>query len=316
MRLKAALFPSEPSKGDGRGPLQGVERRENRRTWAIIISMWGDDWRQRKSRLFLAGRVFCAVSQAVPTLPVGYARRGAAPLCSLALLRRKEKQLSVAARGAFRVQGGELKLRGNRLQARLSGVLAVASCSVAMLGRASAAEDTAEVAVDKAKLAVTFSEPPSAPLRQAGLHWIAESARAVTVYLGHFPIERVRIRIRMRDGHGASNGTTYGWHGGLITLSLGRGSTADDFAEDWLMTHEMLHLGFPSVPEQHHWIEEGISTYVEPIARCRAGLKTPEAVWKELMDGLPRVCPNEAIRAWIIPPLGGAPTGAGRSSAS
>ena len=145
--------------------------------------------------------------------------------------------------------------------------------------------------------------------------WIAESARALAVYLGHFPIERVRIRIRMRDGHGASNGTTYGWHGGLITLSMGRGSTADDFAEDWLMTHEMLHLGFPSVPEQHHWIEEGISTYVEPIARCRAGLKTPEAVWKELMDGLPQGLPERGDQGLDQPPLGGAPTGAGRSSA-
>lgn len=36
------------------------------------------------------------------------------------------------------------------------------------------------------------------------------------------------------------------------------------------MTHEMVHLAFPSVPDQHHWIEEGLATYVEPIARARA----------------------------------------------
>ena len=37
------------------------------------------------------------------------------------------------------------------------------------------------------------------------------------------------------------------------------------------MTHEMVHLAFPSVAREHHWIEEGITTYVEPIARAETG---------------------------------------------
>ena len=38
-----------------------------------------------------------------------------------------------------------------------------------------------------------------------------------------------------------------------------------------MLTHEMVHLAFPSVDDKHHWIEEGIATYVEPIARIQAG---------------------------------------------
>ena len=57
------------------------------------------------------------------------------------------------------------------------------------------------------------------------------------------------------------------------------------------MTHEMVHLAFPSVPDEHHWIEEGIATYVEPIARAQVGDLSPEIVWRELVDGLPKGLP-------------------------
>lgn len=39
-------------------------------------------------------------------------------------------------------------------------------------------------------------------------------------------------------------------------------------------------MGFPNVPRQHHWLEEGIATYVEPAARAQAGLLPVEEVWK------------------------------------
>jgi hypothetical protein len=45
------------------------------------------------------------------------------------------------------------------------------------------------------------------------------------------------------------------------------------------MTHELLHTAFPDVSEQHHWIEEGIAAYVEPIARAQVGHLAAETVW-------------------------------------
>ncbi len=62
------------------------------------------------------------------------------------------------------------------------------------------------------------------------------------------------------------------------------------------MTHEMVHLAFPSVPDEHHWIEEGIATYVEPIARAQVGDLPSETVWRELVDGLPRGLPASGDR--------------------
>src|SRR5262249_23548323 len=79
--------------------------------------------------------------------------------------------------------------------------------------------------------------------------------------------------------------------GGMIRIDVGDGTTLADLHEDWMMTHEMVHLTFPSVPGDHHWIEEGTATYVEPIARIRAGYLTEPQVWgdvaRDMWQGLP-----------------------------
>ena len=51
----------------------------------------------------------------------------------------------------------------------------------------------------------------------------------------------------------------------------------------------MIHLAFPSMAENHHWIEEGISVYVEPVARVQAG----QLVGRE---NVARCCPRHAAR--------------------
>ena len=101
----------------------------------------------------------------------------------------------------------------------------------------------------------------------------------------------------------AKGGTAFGWRGPLITISLGRDATISSLADDWLLTHEMVHLAFPSLAEEHHWLEEGLATYVEPIARARIGILKPERVWRDLIDGLPQGQPESGDRG-----LDGTPT--------
>ena len=45
--------------------------------------------------------------------------------------------------------------------------------------------------------------------------------------------------------------------GAQIRFGVGQHSTPADFAEDWITTHEMVHLAFPAQEERHDWIEEG-----------------------------------------------------------
>lgn len=72
-----------------------------------------------------------------------------------------------------------------------------------------------------------------------------------------------------------------------------------------MLTHEMVHLAFPSVAEEHHWIEEGSATYVEPIARARAGDLSPEKVWGDLVEGLPQGLPQPGDRGLDFTPTWG-----------
>ena len=158
------------------------------------------------------------------------------------------------------------------------------------------AQDDAHLAIGGGKIDVVFASAPAEPLRKLVLGWVASSARAVTVYYGQFPVSHLQLRVRFFEGHGVRGGRTTGWDGAVIAIAVGRSSSASDFAEDWVLTHEMVHLAFPSVAEEHHWIEEGSATYIEPIARARAGDLTPEKIWGDLVDGLPQGLPQPADR--------------------
>jgi hypothetical protein len=68
-------------------------------------------------------------------------------------------------------------------------------------------------------------------------------------------------------------------------------ATSADLKKDWMLTHEMVHFGFPSVPESHHWIEEGTATYIEPIARARAGMLDISRAWFETVRDMPQGLP-------------------------
>lgn len=121
--------------------------------------------------------------------------------------------------------------------------------------------------------------------------WIRSAGESVTAYYGRFPIPQVRLSILPFQGDGIRHGTTYGDNGGYIVIHVGTNTTPAEFGTDWMLTHEMVHLAFPSVADDHHWIEEGIATYVEPIARVEAGNMDVKEMWFELVRDLPQGLP-------------------------
>jgi hypothetical protein len=137
--------------------------------------------------------------------------------------------------------------------------------------------------------------PLDLPL-QPLLDWIAASARAVTAYYGRFPVARVRVLVIPASGRGIRSGTTYGYRGAAIKVSVGRETQAEDLPRDWVMTHEMVHLALPELAGEHDWLGEGIATYVEPIGRVQAGSLPVEKVWSDLVDGLPKGLPRSGDR--------------------
>ncbi|HXG17519.1 MAG TPA: hypothetical protein VNN62_00395 [Methylomirabilota bacterium] len=124
------------------------------------------------------------------------------------------------------------------------------------------------------------------------LKWTMASAQAVASYYGQFPVPHVRLFLTPFKGTGVRSGTTYGGQDPLIKVSLGEFTSAAMLQRDWVLTHEMVHLAFPSVPRAHHWIEEGLATYVEPLARHAAGQLSAEVVWRDLVESLPKGLPR------------------------
>jgi hypothetical protein len=98
------------------------------------------------------------------------------------------------------------------------------------------------------------------------------------------------------DGSGIRHGQTFGYDGGLIKIRVGEQTQAAELANDWMLTHEMVHLSFPSMADEHHWIEEGIAVYVEPIARIQAKQMTAEQMWADLVRDMPKGQPQGGDR--------------------
>jgi len=121
--------------------------------------------------------------------------------------------------------------------------------------------------------------------------WIEHSMRTVARYYGQFPAKQLRINVSSRDGSRVRHGTTYGASVPFIRLQLGRDVTADELLDDWVLVHEMIHLALPEVGDDHLWLTEGLSTYVEGIARVHVGDLRPERVWAEQVRSMPNGLP-------------------------
>ena len=119
---------------------------------------------------------------------------------------------------------------------------------------------------------------------------INQSAQAVAAYYGKFPVSSARIQIAVTTGdHGVLHGTTWGDRDGfpaVTRLFMGQHTAQRELDADWVVTHELVHMALASLPDSQHWLEEGVATYVEPIARSQSGQLPPEQVWAEMLGGM------------------------------
>jgi hypothetical protein len=165
------------------------------------------------------------------------------------------------------------------------------------LGRTARAADSAtKLKEGGADIDVAFESTDFELPQAALLGWVSQAARAVSAYYGRFPVPQARVRIVARDGRGISHGTSYGDDGVWCRITVGRRTTAEDLNDDWMLTHEMVHFAFPSVARNHHWIEEGSATYVEPIARVQIGNLTAAQVWSDMLRDMHQGLPEDGDR--------------------
>ncbi|MFZ6644877.1 hypothetical protein ACO0LO_04130 [Undibacterium sp. TJN25] len=138
-----------------------------------------------------------------------------------------------------------------------------------------------------------FADGRLALPQAAILDWVRADAQAVAIYYGSFPVRDLGLLLTPATGNKINQGVTYGDGMPVIRVGIGQDADAAMLNRDWVMVHEMVHLAFPLMPRRHHWIEEGIATYVEPVARAQAGLLPPEKIWGDLMRDLHQGLPED-----------------------
>lgn len=146
--------------------------------------------------------------------------------------------------------------------------------------------------VSGGKIEVTLPDEQMKLSHQELLDWVKAAADAVSHYYGRFPVPHLTLQIHAGRGASVRHGVTYARDGGTIRITVGDQADASALKDDWMLTHEMIHLAFPSMEENHHWIEEGISTYVEPVARAQVGGMAVTEVWEQFIRDMPKGQPQ------------------------
>lgn len=141
--------------------------------------------------------------------------------------------------------------------------------------------------VGGAALHVAIDEPDGYALAPARLlDWVRRSASAVALYYDGFPVRDYRLLLAPAPGRRISGGTTWAYRGLASRVYVGRDAGETALANDWVLVHEMIHTALPFLPRRHHWLEEGIASYVEPLARAQAGQLTETQVWAQFLAGM------------------------------
>lgn len=167
-------------------------------------------------------------------------------------------------------------------------VVALLALPLKTLPAQESGNDTAPLKVSGATIDVMLPDGPMKLSHDELLGWVKNSASTVADYYGHFPVPHLTLKMRSASGSGIRHGVTYARDGGLIFISVGRDADIAATREDWVLVHEMIHLAFPSMEDDQHWIEEGISTYVEPVARAREGGMAVKEVWGTFVRDMPK----------------------------
>ena len=152
------------------------------------------------------------------------------------------------------------------------------------------------VLVGKTEIVVGFAPGAMELPHSAVVEWVATSVGTVSAYYGRFPVDSVRVLIVPGEGNRVRSGTAFAYRGAALRIVVGRDATPASLAGDWIIVHELTHLAFPDVARAHHWIEEGLASYIEPVARAQVGKLAPADVWRQFVDGMPKGLPAAGDR--------------------
>lgn len=175
---------------------------------------------------------------------------------------------------------------------------------LAFAGAATAADPVIETISDTesafhlgdARISVEIRDRVLREKKRLLLDWVVYSAETVTRYYGRFPVDNVHIQVQVTGGHAVRFGQAFGGDSPLVRVVVGEHVGAQALRQDWIMVHEMVHLAMADVPVANRWWLEGLSTYVESIARAQRGHLSAEFVWNGFYHRMPQGLPQGGDR--------------------
>jgi hypothetical protein len=134
----------------------------------------------------------------------------------------------------------------------------------------------------RARLEVVTLPGPLRADRETRMRWIESAAGAVSDFWGGFPVSEAMMMVIPAPGHrDIAHGKVVATGGAGVAIHLGSRANRAALYRDWILVHELFHLGFPSFAGEGKWLDEGLATYYEPIIRTRAGWRDEHALWSE-----------------------------------
>lgn len=123
--------------------------------------------------------------------------------------------------------------------------------------------------------------------------WVGQAADVVTPLFGRFPVDRTTLFVVPAQGEDeVVFGKVLSLAGASVVLVVGDKMPASARQNDWVLVHELFHLGFPTFRGEGRWLGEGLATYYEPILRARAGWTTDAEVFRQFARNMPRGIPD------------------------
>ena len=165
---------------------------------------------------------------------------------------------------------------------------------------------TRVLSVGGAEIELVFNQHEGNTSGEPWVSWVRDSAQTVADFYDGFPVRRVAVNLVMDAGGGVRTGRAYqGVEMPQIVVWVGSDSDAGLLARDWIMVHEMIHLATASLPRRHHWLEEGLSVYIESVARAQSGSLGEVRVWHEFYRRMPHGQPQSDDKGLDFTPTWG-----------
>jgi len=121
-------------------------------------------------------------------------------------------------------------------------------------------------------------------------HWVKKNIDALTTVYGKFPVTSLQLLVVPlgKGGEPVPWGEVMRGGGNAVHLYIDDTRNAQEFLDDWVLSHELSHLLHPRIMQSDAWFYEGMASYYQNVIRARQGLLTSNKAWQKLHAGFER----------------------------